>query len=165
MIRLYLLLATLFASDCVADLEIRKWCKGDQLTYSTQDLSKKDFVPCGAITTAKLCDASGNRLIGNFKEKGVYKDCSIGPRISITTQQTFDTSIDDIASEDLPLDNQPHDFATESAYPVAKLSKHEEYLRSLDSMIDQAQFSPTTRQNYIDSKKKLDSIIAKDRNF
>ena len=148
----------------LADPSILKWCQGDRILYSIDDLSAKGYTRCGELNTAKLCDAGGNRIIGNIKEHGAYKDCKIGPRISVIRHDPlpFYSSDDSFKYNDFEADsNQP-----EPKSPLQKVNNfkdaansymkdYDQYLKSLDAMIDGKQMPKEIEQNFLKSKENL----------
>jgi len=71
---------------------ILKWCADNKVRYS------KDPVPgyrlCGEIEAEKLCDPSGKRFISGSSKNApyAYKDCSIGPRITVIREEPLEPS-------------------------------------------------------------------------
>lgn len=78
-----LILLTLFSNICFAQNEIPKWCLGERILYSEDDMTVKGYSRCGELKAGMLCDTTGHKVYGNIPEHGIFKDCTKGPRITI----------------------------------------------------------------------------------
>lgn len=134
---------------------IQKWCNSNtgNVRYSNVGVIAEEFEPCGSLGVIALCDTTGHKFFGKGPAPEVYKDCSIGPRITISGTNVNRANLmkyQDSLSEKF----SPGEFGTDQwdqrdkiepkaakiSSPSNKLTKladqYESYLGALDELLD-----------------------------
>jgi len=60
---------------------IIKWCDketGKKTRYASANVELAGYKPCGAIKSIDVCDANGNKFLGDVPKKGIFTQCSSG---------------------------------------------------------------------------------------
>lgn len=93
---------------------ILKWCAdaGDGVRFASANIELKGYHPCGELQTAMQCDPSGARMINPGGEfPSTYRDCSLGPRISVVRRDPLPAVAPDGLGE-APPGSSPEGSAT-----------------------------------------------------
>lgn len=150
--------------------EIVKWCNGDEVRFTTENIAPEGFTRCGQMEVAALCSPLGNKFFGKGSAPHAYKDCSLGKRIQVSANS-------------LPLDkNDSFDMAALDQEASSKYKSkiknnlrksldnynfdYDQYLKSLDSMIDEQGDEDADAEDEFDrklgsSKQDLSELVGK----
>ncbi len=83
---------------------IIKWCDketGKKTRYASANIELAGYKPCGAIKSIDVCDANGNKFLGDTPKKGIFTQCRSEEIVSRETIKNDETIISNNSSSGL----------------------------------------------------------------
>jgi len=145
---------------------IIKWCQleGDGVRYASSNLNIPGYKPCGKLAVTMNCDSTGRRYIGEEISSGyTYRDCSVGPRITIERTDGEQIEAESFANDDVkPGDPDPMstDERTDMENDLAKIEQQQQKQTQQELMMIQqllfgGMFNPNPQKKSKRRKKRF----------
>lgn len=116
------------ASNQLNSDTVERWCEINGQRIKFTNFPVPGYRPCGTLSAQKTCDPTGKRFIGSSSAPYSYLDCSIGPRIQVSSTSTY---------------KDYREAETQSAEDIgASLSALERKRKDYDSLLDSTDKEP-----------------------